>query len=1258
MKMQMIMKKQIITIIALFITALAFGQDQPLSGSGTSSDPYLINDSKEWDEFVQYVNSGGGGGHVQYVYEGKYIKLNADLTVSISVGVAEAYFAGNFDGNGHVVTLNMSGNTNIALFGYIDGRNNTIEIKNLTVNGTITTTSQYAAGFVSEVWNKLKITSCTSSVTINNSTVGGAMYSAGFVGWMHADSEVTCKFCVYDGSINAKKTTAAAGFIGYVSAKSSLSILESTQAYQTIVLGGEYKTFFQIDPDAIQSNTTINVGTNQNTCYFLRVEADSWHNVDLSVNHKKLGKAASTTIPNRNISKKYTRGGVNYYVPTVYVSGMATYFSEHPTAPLDPEPVVSYYGKSLTFKTDYDYTINTSTKKVVFNATGDSNGVYYGTGYEVGYTIMDVSDWGKLQTALATATDKIKVLKLNPTEYKPAAGQTQLAIEGSGAVYLYLNGCTLNRGLKDRDGSDKGAVLYIGKKADVTIYGEGVITGGNNIGSGGGIRCQGKLQVYNVTFINNEANYLSDKDYGTGGGIYCSGSLRMVGGEMSYNKSHGGGGGINGTGTSFYVEGVRIHDNYCNSKGGGIRVKVNGAIIKNCIIVDNELEEHESLDSASDGGGIHNDGCNPLTVTNCTILRNNAYRWGGGVFSIGGTVYLEGCTIQQNTSSENGGGIYINEGRLTLRDYGGQGSTVTENLSNNTGGVFVASSGILYVRGSVQIVNNIGTSIKKNVFFADENGKLYVVSGDLDDDSQIGVSRNNAGDITSGLKTANESVKRCITSDNYKNYWVLRPKKGEVALAASFDWSKPTINNSDYAYWQVSGSSTNYVTWAKKTNTYEILAPIIIPSDHKYTASSITISGDGHVFIEDGGELVCPTSSIPVSVLKNITAASKNGNPVYGWNIISSPVTEALLTGANANVNIITSNSEPYNFDLLYYDEPNHYWRSYISNTSSTYFPDHRLQLATGYLYRNAKNFTIEFDGSTNCGGVKCDVTASSGISSLKGFNLIGNPYTHDIYKGEGCAIESDILNDGYYRLNSSGGWVAFENKVPIKSCEGVLVQAGSGGKVMINDTDAEPKESRYNSGKIKFIVSNSEYEDATYVMFTQGTGLNKMEHINSDIPMVYINYKDENYGIATFGDAVKAFNLNFQAKTTGIYTLGYEAEGEFDYLHVIDCLTGEDIDILAEGSYSFIGSPRDAEARFIVRLQENQDNGDGVFAYQNGNDIVLSGEGELQVYDVVGRFVTSQRINGVETINMNANGVYILKLIGNEIKTQKIVVR
>jgi hypothetical protein len=136
----------------------------------------------------------------------------------------------------------------------------------------------------------------------------------------------------------------------------------------------------------------------------------------------------------------------------------------------------------------------------------------------------------------------------------------------------------------------------------------------------------------------------------------------------------------------------------------------------------------------------------------------------------------------------------------------------------------------------------------------------------------------------------------------------------------------------------------------------------------------------------------------------------------------------------------------------------------------------------------------------------------------------------------------------------------------------------------------------------------------------------------------------------------VHVINLCFKAKTMGQYTLKLNANGNISYLHLVDRLTGNDIDMLVEDEYSFIGTASDNANRFIVKLDANSDGADDNFVYQNGDDIVVSGEGELQVFDVMGRMIASQRVNGVETLRKpDQTGVYIYKM--NE-KTQKIVVR
>ncbi|MBQ2499555.1 MAG: T9SS type A sorting domain-containing protein, partial [Bacteroidales bacterium] len=203
---------------------------------------------------------------------------------------------------------------------------------------------------------------------------------------------------------------------------------------------------------------------------------------------------------------------------------------------------------------------------------------------------------------------------------------------------------------------------------------------------------------------------------------------------------------------------------------------------------------------------------------------------------------------------------------------------------------------------------------------------------------------------------------------------------------------------------------------------------------------------------------------------------------------------------------------------------------------------------------------------------------------------------------------------------------------------------------------------SRANRDYIAFTVANNQYEDVAYAMFSNGLGLDKINHRNADIPMVYIPQNGQNYAIATMDDNTQAFELNFKAMTTGQYTLSYKAEGKYSYLHVIDRLTGEDIDMLLDGEYSFIGSPRDNEARFIVKLSYNA-NIDEIevndnFAYQNGSDIIVNGNGELQVFDVTGRMVMNTKINGIQTVNVPATGMYIFRMVGESVQTQKIVVR
>ena len=225
---------------------------------------------------------------------------------------------------------------------------------------------------------------------------------------------------------------------------------------------------------------------------------------------------------------------------------------------------------------------------------------------------------------------------------------------------------------------------------------------------------------------------------------------------------------------------------------------------------------------------------------------------------------------------------------------------------------------------------------------------------------------------------------------------------------------------------------------------------------------------------------------------------------------------------------------------------------------------------------------------------------------------------------------------------------------------QGILVQAKpEAGSIDIINSMVGPIGNKADNDNIWFTVKNSEFMDKACVEFRDGHGFNKPTHYNADAPMFYVRYDDEDFASVCMPDDTKVINLQFESKNMSQYTLTVNANGDFSYLHLIDKVANKDIDMLIDDSYTFVGSSTDDKDRFEVVLRYNADPASTpteTFAYQSGNDIIVNGEGELQVFDVMGRMVMNQHVNGVQTVEKpSTTGVYILKL--NE-KTQKIVIR
>ena len=367
--------------------------------------------------------------------------------------------------------------------------------------------------------------------------------------------------------------------------------------------------------------------------------------------------------------------------------------------------------------------------------------------------------------------------------------------------------------------------------------------------------------------------------------------------------------------------------------------------------------------------------------------------------------------------------------------------------------------------------------------------------------------------------------------------------------------------------------------------------------------------------------------------------------------------------------------SEYCNYDLYRYDEATATWENYKNSHFTS------LEPGRGYIYRRDSYMSFDF-GTANEGNFTSEYALSNTSTcpdnnNLKGFNLIGNPYQHSIYKGEDFD-EDGSLDVGYYSLNRDGSWLAHLDDDPIEVGQGVLVRVSDevSSEVSLSFTDnavapAVPDEKGSRVNGLQFTATGGGHEDVAYAIFnsqsstSKSDGLPKFSHLNAEAPSLSIVQDGSDYAIAMIDGNVQSFPLKFHATREGEYTIGVGMTGdkayvgELEYLHLLDRLTGADIDLQSQPTYTFTHTlNQGASPRFLVKLSPDSESDNGIFAYQNGDRIVVEGAGTLQVYDVMGRQLFTHEINSQFSIlnsQFPSTGVYIFRL-GE--KSQKLVIK
>lgn len=1270
-----------------------------IDGSGTEERPYIIASNDDWNAVAEKVADGTS-------FVGKYFRLKNDITITLnntdgSDKIIGSWtndsnykpFSGTFDGNWHTIrfmvgvegtpytpTLINKVPHPTAPFAVIDGAT----IENLFVTGTIINAKKYNAGIAGFVYSKItqtasNINNCKSSVFVDCSKIldencattnikrwdcsTGGLAIENKNSSNTVNPQLNFSKCIFDGTIdrgtNNAKANRVAGFVSYNSGNNI--------HYTDCLMAGSLLNWTVTDATLLSTFSRNGKLAYKGSCLYAKGYGDV----------PKTNCVQTSTEELDGLFRRYNVEDVEYFVP-VYITELKDMVYES-TEPLDVE--VSYYGMRLSTEDDYTIKIEKKNEDGEYEPTSaivGPSGSYRVTitakarsGFEGSKIyefrlIAESEKWYNLVNLIKSGSSEIDL----PNDFVAMEGDKVLEINRD--LVINMHNHTIDRNLDE--GIVKGQVMRIAAGVTVTINGPGIITGGFNQAEndtelgpnndGGGIYNMGNLILRDVTVTKNKCIKFtegSDRFTARGGGVFngIGSSFNMKGGTVSCNVARGGGGGVYcQKPTSFEMKGVVVTNNESESKGGGLRIRTEApveATLTGCTIDHNRATETGST-RASEGGGVYmQEGL--LRMTDCTITYNKSAFAGAGFYSGGGSTYATNCTITYNsafTETERmyGGGICMYAGSYTM-----DGGAIRENHSyQDGGGVYVFQGARFNVLGNVQIEENFRT--REGADPPDTPNNAYVagsavinIVGDLDPEARIHITGHGFGGIyTSGMKDYQTIPENFVTDGKYQKL---------------NDWQDlDEINLAPYE-WYSEG------TWENQPETPDHIIPnnvdirvdraIELEPDEIGYANSIEFVA-GRLILKDGAQLICSTNKIPdvpveILVQKNIKAAPDNGANTYGWYSISVPLDDVKVKDDYENsTNLVTAP-----FDLLRYDEPTHYWDSYSYENYQSHFPGKFLttEKGRGYLYRNKNDVSLEFTGKMNIDNVTYTVTASG--DKLTGFNLIGNPFTHTIYKGDGAAIPNkDVLSTGFYYLQPSDSrWVpGIDNETPIGVCQGILVQTAKTTEITIRNTTERRAKRDDNKNTIEFVISNNKYEDVAYAMFEKGYGLNKIEHLNKKLPMVYIHHNNEDYAIATMDNTTNMFDLCFKATKTGRYTLNVKPEGKFSYLHVIDRLTGEDIDMLKEHEYSFVASVNDDYDRFIVFVTENAGSNE-TFAFQNGDNIIVSGEGELQIFDPLGRLVSSQWVSGMSIISKPSHqGLYILRLKGSDLKTQKIVVR
>ena len=410
-----------------------------------------------------------------------------------------------------------------------------------------------------------------------------------------------------------------------------------------------------------------------------------------------------------------------------------------------------------------------------------------------------------------------------------------------------------------------------------------------------------------------------------------------------------------------------------------------------------------------------------------------------------------------------------------------------------------------------------------------------------------------------------------------------------------------------------------------------------------------------------------------------------------------------------------SGNSYYSEWDFYTYFEPQYHWINFKRNSDNHWHEDSNheniaytnestLTPGRGYLVATDDECLLEASGTLNPADGTSDVTipVTRQAAYRTGYNLLGNPYQAyldfdafaDVNKAlwGGTKANASYLildKDGYTYYAYSGSANTITANQYLHPHQGFMIVATASGTATFTNGMRSTTAAAFRGEHVDYPLVNliATEEDGNRDITTielgrpEAGGAFKQYNMHLGTGCIYTHYEDDDYAIAFTLPGLSEIGIRFETDEDAAYTLTWDMEnGEFSYLHLIDNMTGSDIDCLTATEYRFTSRPSDYKSRFRLVFEytgidepegDGPSTGSGTFAFMMGNELVVNcgpstgsgtaGTATLQMFDMTGRLVMEKTVCGTQTTTVLPEltaGVYVLRLSDkNGTKVQKIVI-